>query len=131
MNNEKVIIAVSLDGVYKAITIKEKQFWEMYEWLYTNRDKHRVEDILAHAEFLGLNLQRFKKDMNDPNLIERIEMDKIEGVRAGVDSTPTLFINGKEYNLRHDEPFLKDVINEEAERIGTPPPFRDWDNADQ
>jgi predicted DsbA family dithiol-disulfide isomerase len=75
---------------------------------------------------LGLDMKKFKKDLYDKSLLEEIEQDKIEGVRAGVDATPTIFINGKEYPLRHDEPFLKDILNEEAERIGIPHPFKDW-----
>jgi predicted nicotinamide N-methyase len=50
----------------------------------------------------------------------------MEGVRAKVTGTPTLFINGKMYVLRHDEDFLKDLINEEAERLGLEPPYQDW-----
>jgi hypothetical protein len=30
------------------------------------------------------------------------------------------------YHLRHDEEFLKDVICEEAERLGLEAPYRDW-----
>jgi hypothetical protein len=30
------------------------------------------------------------------------------------------------YVLRHDEDFLKDLINEEAERLGLEPPYQDW-----
>jgi len=37
-----------------------------------------------------------------------------------------LFINGKIYHFRHDEAFLKDIINEEAERLGLAPPYNDW-----
>jgi hypothetical protein len=50
----------------------------------------------------------------------------MEGVRAMVMGTPTLFINGKMYNLRNDEDFLKDSINEVAEHIRIAPPYKDW-----
>jgi hypothetical protein len=50
----------------------------------------------------------------------------MEGVNAGVPGTPTLFINGKFCDLKYNEPFLKDVINEEAERLGVSPPYADW-----
>jgi len=73
-----------------------------------------------------MDIGRFKTDLEDRKIEELIERDKMEGVRAKVTSTPTLFINGKMYNLRHDEDFLKDLINEEAERLGLEPPYQDW-----
>jgi hypothetical protein len=30
------------------------------------------------------------------------------------------------YNLRHDEAFLKNLIDEEAEHLGIEPPYPDW-----
>jgi len=73
-----------------------------------------------------MDVERFKKDLEDPRIEELIERDKMEGVRAKVTGTPTLFINGKMYNLRYLEEFLKDLINEEAERLGLEPPYQDW-----
>jgi protein-disulfide isomerase len=73
-----------------------------------------------------MDVDRFKADLEDPKIEDLIERDKMEGVRAKVTGTPTLFINGKMYPLRHDEDFLKDLINEEAERLGQEPPYQDW-----
>jgi protein-disulfide isomerase len=73
-----------------------------------------------------MDADRFKTDLEDPKIEELIERDKMEGVRAKVVGTPTLFINGKMYHLRHDEDFLKDLISEEAERLGLEPPYQDW-----
>ncbi|GAB4288524.1 MAG: hypothetical protein Kow0090_00860 [Myxococcota bacterium] len=105
---------------------RQGKFWEMYELLYRDREKQELEQIMSYAMELGLDLDKFKKDMEDEALVKLIERDKIEGIKAGVDGTPTFFINGKHYNLRSDEAFLKDIINEEAEGMGLPPPFKEW-----
>jgi protein-disulfide isomerase len=105
---------------------KQGKFWGMYDLLYKDLQRQGMEDLMSYAGRLGLDLDRFKQDLNDPHLLQIIERDKIEGVNAGVPGTPTLFINGKLYDLKYNEPFLKDVINEEAERLGISPPYADW-----
>jgi predicted DsbA family dithiol-disulfide isomerase len=105
---------------------RQGKFWDMYDLLYKDFSKQSMEDVLEYARILGMDADRFKKDLEDPKIEELIERDKMEGVRAKVIGTPTLFINGKMYHLRHDEDFLKDLINEEAERLGLEPPYQDW-----
>jgi len=105
---------------------RQGKFWEMYEMLFKNMEKQNPEDLLKYAEELGLDIEKFKRDMEDPQLAQVVERDYIEGVRANVQGTPTMFINGRLYHLRHDEYFLKDVINEEAERLKIKPPYKEW-----
>jgi thiol-disulfide isomerase/thioredoxin len=105
---------------------RQGKFWEMSDLLYRNFNKQNPEDVMEYAKTLGMNLERFKKDLEDPKIEQLIVRDKMEGVRAKVVGTPTLFINGKMYNLRHDEAFLKDLIDEEAEHLGIEPPYPDW-----
>ena len=102
------------------------KFWAMYDLLYKDFNKQGMEDVLEYARTLGMDVERYKKDLEDPEIAKLVETDKMEGVRAKVVGTPTLFINGKMYTLRHDEDFLKDLINEEAERLGIEPPYQDW-----
>jgi predicted DsbA family dithiol-disulfide isomerase len=102
------------------------KFWEMSDLLYKNFDKQNPEDILGYAKTLGMDVDRFRKDMEDPKVEQLIERDKMEGVRAKVVGTPTVFINGKMYILRHDEDFLEDFIDEQAEHLGIDPPYQDW-----
>ena len=105
---------------------RQGKFWEMSDLLYRNFNKQDPEDVMEYAKTLGMNIERFKKDLEDPKIEQLIVRDKMEGVRAKVVGTPTLFINGKMYNLRHDEAFLKDLIDEEAEHLGIEPPYPDW-----
>lgn len=105
---------------------RQGKFWEMYDLLYNDFSKQGMEDVLEYARALGMDVERFKTDLEDRKIEELIERDKMEGVRAKVIGTPTLFINGKMYNLRHDEDFLKDLINEEEEHLGLKPPYQDW-----
>jgi thiol-disulfide isomerase/thioredoxin len=105
---------------------RQEKFWEMYDRLFSDMNRHGMEDLIRHASELGLDVEKFKSDLEDPALISIIERDKMEGIGANVTGVPTLFINGKNYYFRHDEAFLKDMINEEAERLGITPPYKEW-----
>jgi protein-disulfide isomerase len=105
---------------------RQGKFWDMYDFLFAHLENQTMDDILKYAKEIGLDLNKFKRDLKDKKLLEHIERDKMEGVRAKVQGTPTLFIDGKLYNFRHDEDFLKDMINEEAERLKIKPPYKEW-----
>jgi protein-disulfide isomerase len=105
---------------------RQGKFWEMAELLYRNRDKTEEYEMLDLAGQLGLDMARFRADLADPDVGNMVRNDKVEGLNAKVDATPTLFINGKRYDLRLDEAHLKDTINAEAERLGIAPPYKDW-----
>ena len=105
---------------------RQGKFWEMYDRLFNDMNRQGMEHLIRHASELDLDVERFKRDLQDPALISIIERDMMEGIRANVKGTPTLFINGKIYHLIHNEAMLKDMINEEAERLGTTPPYKEW-----
>jgi protein-disulfide isomerase len=76
------------------------RFWEMHDRLFA--DQSRLEDphLWSHAEALGLDLARFDADRRDPTLEERVRRDFRGGVRAGVVTTPTVFVDGRRYDGR-------------------------------
>ena len=72
-------------------------FWQMHDSLFG--DQGRLDDphLWARAEALGLDLDRFEADRRSDVVAERVERDFRAGVRAGVVSTPTLFVDGEQY----------------------------------
>jgi protein-disulfide isomerase len=73
------------------------KFWEMHDIIFENQKKLDSEDILHFASVLKLNMDRFKKDVRQNFLIQKVEKDFESGIRSGVNGTPTFFINGKKY----------------------------------
>jgi protein-disulfide isomerase len=67
-------------------------FWPMHDALYA--DQGRLEDphLWARAERLGLDVARLHGDRRTPAVHERIARDFRSGIRAGVATTPTLFL---------------------------------------
>jgi protein-disulfide isomerase len=79
---------------------KQDRFWEMHDLLYTNQSawsesSNPTAFFNQYATQLSLNSEKFKSDMNSQAVLDVINADIAEGGKAGVDSTPTFFINGK------------------------------------
>lgn len=68
------------------------RFWEMHDSLLS--DHARIEDphLWCRAGALGLDLDRFEADRRSDTVLERVRRDFHSGVRAGVVTTPTLFV---------------------------------------
>jgi len=75
------------------------KFWEMHDLLYREQsiwskaaDVHTL--LSSYAGMIGLNLERFNKDIDSPEVKARVDMDQKKGSSLGVTNTPTLFLNG-------------------------------------
>ncbi|ADB51648.1 DsbA family protein [Conexibacter woesei] len=70
------------------------RFWEMHALLFA--DQGRLEDphLWARAEQLGLDVDRFDADRRSDAVAARVKHDFLSGMRAGVVTTPTLFLDG-------------------------------------
>jgi protein-disulfide isomerase len=72
-------------------------FWEMHDSLFD--DQGRLEDphLWARAERLGLDLEHFEADRRSQHVADRVREQFRGGVRAGVVTTPTLFVHGERH----------------------------------
>ncbi len=77
------------------------QFWPMHDLVYENQQRLDAEDLLAYAGRLGLDVERFERELGEHAHAERVHEDFMSGVRSGVNGTPTFFMNG----VRHDDSF--------------------------
>jgi protein-disulfide isomerase len=73
------------------------KFWEMHDVVFENQKTLGEENILRLAETIGLMPERFKIDLQQKALAEKVEKDFESGLRSGVNKTPTFFINGQIY----------------------------------
>jgi protein-disulfide isomerase len=77
------------------------KFWEMHDLIYENQKSwHEAFDIRpifeGYAKQIGLNIERYKVDVNSSAVAERIFQDGKRGHSLGVKGTPTVFLNGRE-----------------------------------
>lgn len=71
------------------------RFWEMHDSLLEDQGHLDDPHLWARADRLGLNLDRFESDRRSEAVVARVESDFRTGIRAGVTTTPTQFLNGR------------------------------------
>ena len=104
-------LAVPAAQAAEAAAIQGK-YRQMYDALYDTYaswalqpDGKQLSSDLAHAQVhfdtlarqIGLDLDRFHRDSNSAEIGQRIEQDRADGTTAGVNGTPTIFVNGNKF----------------------------------
>jgi protein-disulfide isomerase len=79
---------------------KQGKFWEMHKALFASQRELSDSKVEAIARGLGLKMDQFNKDLKDPSIESLIDRDLSNGRQAGVQGTPTIFVNGKQLNQR-------------------------------
>jgi len=74
---------------------KQGKFWEFHDLLFKDYNRLNEQKLKEIAQQLNLDMEKFEKDQQDPQLRAMINRDLAEGNRAGVGGTPTIFINGR------------------------------------
>ena len=90
---------------------KQGKFWEYHDEVFKNYDKLSDQKLVEIAKQVGLNMDRFEKDMKDPAIRRLINRDMQEAYRNNVRGTPTLFLNGRILKARSEAGLDKAVKN--------------------
>lgn len=70
------------------------KFKEYTELLYTRQDALDPVSLKKYAAELGLNVKQFELDFNSEKTAAEVRKDMADGESYGVNSTPTIFVNG-------------------------------------
>jgi Na+/H+ antiporter NhaA len=85
-------------------------FWPMYDLLLAHQDALRPSDLLAYAQELGLDLERFADDLRRHAHAARIA-EHVDGADlSGVSGTPTFFVNGRRHYGAYDIATLSSAV---------------------
>lgn len=71
------------------------KFWAFHDRLFENYKQLNDQKIKDIARDLGLDMEKFEKQMKDPGILAQIRQDLLDGNQAGVRGTPTVFIGGR------------------------------------
>jgi protein-disulfide isomerase len=80
----------------------QNRYWEMHDVLYANQSSwenlstsERIDFFAGYAKNLGLDTDKFKKDMGSTKVNQKINYDIALGKKIGVNATPSLYLDGK------------------------------------
>ena len=95
---------------------KQGKFWEMHDLIFQNQsdwseEKNAAVIFAKYAQDLNLDLTRFQADIASDEIKAKIENDYKSGIKVGINSTPTFFLNGKKLdNPRNYDEFKNAIL---------------------
>jgi protein-disulfide isomerase len=96
---------------------RQGKFWEFHDLLFRNYKQLSAQKIRDISVILGMDTERFQNDLKDPQIQGIIDQEISEAARLGVNSTPTVFINGKRLRDRRLVGF-QTLIEKELKKSG-------------
>lgn len=97
---------------------KQGKFWPLHDAMFANRQDLSKEAITKLAAKAGLDMKRFDADWPAKETLNAVIRDMQDGEKAGVEGTPSIFINGKPYRGTLDLEQFRPIIL--AEMKNTP-----------
>jgi protein-disulfide isomerase len=92
------------------------KYWELHDVLFNKQQELQLDDLKRHAIELGLNTATFNECLDSSKYGERVRDGLSEGSQLGVNSTPTIFINGRRLSGAQPYEVFAAVIDEELAR---------------
>jgi protein-disulfide isomerase len=92
------------------------KFWEYHDRLFSNQQALQPADLKKHAADLGLDAAAFGTCLDTSKYGERVRDGVAEGTRLGINSTPTVYINGRVLSGAQPYETFAAIIDEELSR---------------
>ncbi len=89
------------------------KFWPLHDKMFANHTKLTRENLVAWAKEIGCNIPKFTADMDAAKTKQDLARDLDQGEAAGVEGTPSIFVNGKHYNGSLEMKQFGDVLRQE------------------
>lgn len=87
------------------------KFWDMHDVLFERqRQVTDKQDLAGLAESLGLDVARFRSDVEERRHRQRVQGDLARAHHDRASGTPTFFINGVRYQGDSDQASLRQAL---------------------
>ena len=99
-------------------------FWPMHDVLLDHQAKLGPEDLVRFAGQLGLDVERFTRELREHTWSDRVAADVESADLSGVAGTPSFFVNGQRLTGAYDIDTLSRAVRTARARasIRTPQP---------
>jgi protein-disulfide isomerase len=96
------------------------KYWEYIEILLRNQSALTVDKLKGYASDLALDRTKFDSALDSGKFAESVQRDIEDGMKLGINGTPTIFINGRRVSVKgYDE--LKAVVDAAFKAATTKP----------
>ena len=90
----------------------QDKFWQMQDYLFEHQKALDHSHLLEYAKKVGLDIERFKKDLAGHVYTSLIDESLKTGINSGVEGTPTFYING----VRNEDSWDLETFSETIKR---------------
>lgn len=95
---------------------EQGKYWPYRDRLFANQQALDLEHLTQYASDAGLNAESFSACLASSKYATRVQHSMDAGKRIGVESTPTLFINGRMLSGSQPYETFAAIVDEELER---------------
>jgi protein-disulfide isomerase len=79
--------------------MKQGKFWQMHHTLFEHQEAMEPRDIEKYAKDIEVDFAKWKSDWESEATADRVSRDRKQGDVVTISGTPTVYINGREYDL--------------------------------
>ena len=95
---------------------KQNKYWEMINMLFEYQPKDN-KDLFKHAQKIGIDPTQLANDFIKNENDEELRAEIISGLQKELKATPTIYINGKQYQGLMSYEELKKTLTEHGARL--------------
>ena len=96
------------------------RFFEFERGLFSDQEHQLPSDIVRLAASLGLDVERFERDLTAPEVTARVRDDMLDAEAMNISSVPTFFLNGRRHHGPYDAQTLIRSLQASPEQPATP-----------
>jgi protein-disulfide isomerase len=98
---------------------RQGKFWKFHDRVFASAAQLEDQDLVAHAQALGLDVSRFQRDMDDEAVTAQVKYESDLATSLGLGSTPGLVVNGALQKGWGSYMGLESLVKRELERART------------
>lgn len=93
-------------------------FWEFHNEFFNNQSELGRDFYISTAEKFDLDVEAYTKCIDDAQYADEVNVDRLDGMLAGVQGTPGFFVNGQFISGAQPYPIFERIIQKELTKAG-------------